>query len=157
MCFHSTVAGLLTTNSVKSTQHISSFNHTLPLSLPLSPQGVEERVPYPSWAQFIGSVIVLTSVLAMPIYLIVRLIFFESGRQEALRFLREKVTEGEELIGKVKKLPSRTVHFFRSIHLRRRAWEPHRDQDSDDTVPYSPANGTVLNSFGTQAEVPSDS
>lgn len=119
---------------------------------------MEERIPYPSWAQFIGSLIVLTSVLAMPTYLIIRLIFFESGRQEALRFLREKITEGEKFIGEVKKLPSKTVHFFRSIHLRRRAWEPHSDQDSDDiTVPYSPANGTTMTSYGTPAEVPSDS
>ena len=128
----------------------SSFlSSLLPPFLIFSPpppsQGVEKKLPYPSWAQFIGSVVVLTSILSMPIFLILRLIFFESGRKEALQFLRKVVTEGEELVQKVKALPRRVRDSFHSVRMRRRAWNTHTDQESMDsvTVPYSPGTNGV--------------
>ena len=48
---------------------------------------------FPSWAQFIGAVIILSSVLPIPVFLIGRLIFLESAREEAREFLRAKVNQ----------------------------------------------------------------
>ncbi|CAI8010278.1 Sodium- and chloride-dependent glycine transporter 2 [Geodia barretti] len=120
--------------------------------------GNETRVDYPSWAQFVGCVIVLTSVLCMPVYLIARLILFESGREEALVFIRQQVKDGEELLASLKRLPHRTLSFLRSLRLKSQSWSRHSDEGSEDidgqedlSVPYSRANGTpVLGSYGTQ-------
>ena len=50
---------------------------------------------YPSWAQSVGAVIVLSSVLPIPVFLTARLIFLESAREEAREFLRAKVSQFE--------------------------------------------------------------
>ena len=47
----------------------------------------EVKEDYPEWAQFIGSCIVLTSALAVPTFLIVRLIAYQSARDQALEVL----------------------------------------------------------------------
>ena len=142
------------------------FTHVhppFPLPPPLPPpQGTEMRVDYPSWAQFIGCVIVLTSVLCMPVYLVARLILFESGREEALVFVRQQVKDGEQLLAFFKRLPGRTLSFLRSLRLKSQSWRRHDDDDETEdvliggqekelSVPYSRANGTpVLGSYGTQ-------
>lgn len=120
-------------------------------------QGEENRVDYPNWAQFIGCVIVLSSVLCMPIFLIVRLIFFESGRQEALVFFRQQINDGEKLMSNVKLLPGRTISFFRSLKLRAQSWQLHQNYEAaeDTSVPYSRANGSpdpILTTYGTNAD-----
>ena len=56
----------------------------------------EVKKPYPSWAQFIGTLIILSSQLIVPIVLIGRLICFDSAREEALEFLRTKCTQFEQ-------------------------------------------------------------
>lgn len=117
---------------------------------------MEKKVDYPSWAQFFGSVIILSSVLCMPIFLIVRLIFFESGREEARVFLRQQISDGEKLISNVKLLPGRTISFFRSLKLRAQSWQLHRNfEDEDPSVPYSRANGSpdpVMTTYGTHTD-----
>ena len=119
-------------------------------------QGEEKRVDYPTWAQFIGCVIVLSSVLCMPIFLIVRLIFFESGRQEARVFFRKQINDGEKLLSNVKLLPGRTISFFRSLKLKAQSWQLHRNDEAEDTsVPYSRANGSsdpILTTYGTHTD-----
>ena len=48
----------------------------------------EMTVIYPSWALFVGAMIVLSSQLLIPIVLIGRLIMFEEARQQARDFLQ---------------------------------------------------------------------
>ena len=57
---------------------------------PPPPQFVESRVRYPEWAQFVGSVIILSSVLFIPIILIVKLIAHQEARDEGLEFFRRQ-------------------------------------------------------------------
>lgn len=64
------------------------------LSLPRLLQLEEETIDYPSWALFIGAVIVLSSQLVIPVVLIGRLILFEEARQQARDFLQVQVEEG---------------------------------------------------------------
>ena len=42
---------------------------------------------YPSWALFLGAMIVLTSISTVPAVLIVRLIAYQEAREEAVEFL----------------------------------------------------------------------
>ena len=139
------------------TQHTLTHTHTHTHTH--TPQGEEVKVDYPSWAQFIGCVIVLTSVLSMPIYLTVRLICFESSRQEALLFIHEQLRDGRKLLVLVKQVPGRTLSFVRSLRLKRQSWSRHKDQEEDGPVSYSAANGSsspVVNTYGTQTNGPSD-
>ena len=138
----------------------------LPLALPfilfpplpplsrLHAQGEEHRRDYPSWAQFIGCLIILSSVLCMPVFLIVRLIFFESGRQEALLFIRTQVRDGERLLVRIKQLPYRTLLFVRSLRLRRQAWSQHSDPVDDSTVSANGDSDPILKTYGTQTNEP---
>lgn len=90
----------------------------------------------------------------MPVYLIVRLIGYESGRQEALQFIREQVTDGKRLLAYLKELPQRTLSFIRSLHLKRQSW---LRQDNLEDEENSQANGTpILSSYGAQNDKPSE-
>ena len=71
------------------------MNSIFPLILSLT-QNEEVLVDYPSWAQFIGAVIVLLSILPIPVFLIGRLIFLESAREEAREFFCAKVNVFEK-------------------------------------------------------------
>lgn len=93
----------------------------------------------------------------MPIYLIGRLIMFESARQEALDFIRQQVKELEQFLASMKQLPYRTLSLLRSLRLKSESWKRHSDEgdgileQEDLSVPYSRANGTpVLESYGTK-------
>ena len=57
----------------------------------------EEQPPYPEWAQFIAAVIVLFSVLMIPTVLIVRLIAFQSARDEGKEFITRQIQCVKEL------------------------------------------------------------
>lgn len=91
----------------------------------------ESKVPYPNWAQFIGAVIVLSSVLSIPTVLIVRLIAFHDARQQALDFFKEKK---EQII--------RFYELIRSVSFRRVVYAPHVDEeerytaDESGQIPY---------------------
>ena len=123
-------------------------------------QGEEVKVDYPSWAQFVGCVIVLTSVLSMPIFLLFRLIAFESGRQEALLFLHKQLRDGYKAIVFFKQLPRQTLSYLHSLNLKRQAWTRHNDAESGESpVSDSHTNGSsnpVLNSYGTQTNGPAE-
>lgn len=85
----------------------------------------EQQVEYPSWAQFIGTVFVLTSVLAIPVVLIFRLIFFESAREEALDFLRMKVSQFKDAYHSTRRWFSSIPQRFRELSLHfRGSWSP---------------------------------
>ena len=47
----------------------------------------EVEVEYPDWAKFIGAVIILSSILAIPIFLIIRLVSAQEAREEAVGFI----------------------------------------------------------------------
>ena len=51
-------------------------------------QFTEIEVVYPSWALFIGAVIILMAILPIPIILITRLILYQSAREEAVNFFK---------------------------------------------------------------------
>ena len=53
---------------------------------------------YPRWAQFVGAVIILMAVLPIPVILIVRLILYESAREEALDFFRTLKNDAENIV-----------------------------------------------------------
>ena len=103
----------------------------------------EFKLPYPNWAQFIGAVIVLSSVLSIPTVLIVRLIAFHEARQQALDFFKEKK---EQVI--------RFYQLIRSVSFRRVVYAPHVDEETDENgqIPYVSAadssNDTLQNSAG---------
>ena len=98
---------------------------------------------YPSWAQFIGAVIVLSSVLPIPVFMIGRLIFLESAREEAREFLRAKITQFESAF-------YRTKNFFVNMMLRirqRRSWNPDENGgEGKSGVAYKRANSPFLES-----------
>ena len=146
--------------SPPSSPHLSLLPSPPSLLTPSLCQGEEHTVDYPSWAQFIGCVIVLTSVLCMPVYLIIRLICFESGRQEALKFIREQVSDGERLFAWLKELPRRTLSFLQSLRLGRQSWLRQEDEEEEEAVssiPYSKANGSpVMSAYGTQSSRPAE-
>lgn len=50
-----------------------------------------EQPPYPEWAQFIGAVVVLSSVVMIPLFLIVRLIGYQEARDEAMEFITRQM------------------------------------------------------------------
>ena len=71
-----------------------------------------------SWAQFIGAVIVLSSVLSIPTVLIVRLIAFQEARLQALDFFKEK-----------KEQAIRFYTLVRSVSFRRVVYAPQVDDE----------------------------
>ena len=60
-------------------------------------QYIEIEVDYPGWSLFIGAVIILMAVLPIPIVLIVRLILYQSARDEAVTFLKTLRADSEHL------------------------------------------------------------
>ena len=50
---------------------------------------------YPSWAQFIGAVIILMAVLPTPVILIGRLILYQSARDEAVGVFKMLKTDAQ--------------------------------------------------------------
>ena len=75
----------------------------------------EQRLPYPSWAQFVGAVVVLSSVLSIPTVLIVRLIAFPEAREQALTFFREKREQAANCWERIHNLKWRTWVYNRQI------------------------------------------
>ena len=63
-----------------------------------SSQYAESEVVYPSWAQFIGAVIVLIAVLPIPIILVARLILYQSAREEAVKFFKNTKSDAEQTL-----------------------------------------------------------
>ena len=61
---------------------------------------------YPGWAQFIGAVIILMAVLPIPIVLIVRLILYQSARDEAVGFFKSLRTDAEDVFRYISHLRS---------------------------------------------------
>ena len=53
---------------------------------------------YPRWAQFVGAVIILMAVLPIPVILIVRLVVYESAREEAVNFFKTIKSDAENLV-----------------------------------------------------------
>ena len=68
-----------------------------PLPSPQITQFSEVDEVYPGWAQFIGAMIILIAVLPIPIVLIVRLILYQSARDEAISFFKSIKTDAENL------------------------------------------------------------
>lgn len=69
----------------------------------------KEKPPYPEWAQFIGAVIVLSSVLMIPIVLIVRLIRYESARKEGRDFILYQFQCAKKIVTSAKELATRVM------------------------------------------------
>ena len=67
----------------------------------------ENEVVYPEWGLFIGAMIILSSVLVIPIFLIVRLIAYQSARDEGMEFILRVVEQCKEAIQFVKELPQK--------------------------------------------------
>jgi hypothetical protein len=61
---------------------------------------------YPRWAQFIGAVIILITVLPIPIVLIGRLILYQSAREEAVGFFKSLRSDAEDLFRYISHLRS---------------------------------------------------
>ncbi len=95
---------------------IGSLNWPLPLP---HPQYSEVKVEYPDWANFVGAVIVLSSILWIPGFLIGRLILLDSARQQAKDFLREKLTQFEGAYAQSRDFVKSVPHHIRSVCSRR--------------------------------------
>lgn len=132
----------------------------------------EETIDYPSWALFIGAVIVLSSQLVIPVVLIGRLILFEEARQQARDFLQAKVSQFENFYHRLKSCfrscrrgcnregargcwrgfclrcsPSGIKDCFRSCRVKcSRSWKPQIDEDGE--APYGLSEGTIRPSNG---------
>lgn len=94
---------------------------------------------YPPWANFVGAMIVISSLVWIPSILIGRLIFLETARQEARDFLHEKVDQFERRYVQFK-------DFVRSVpgRMRRASFTLRRNQQSASWEQFS--NGTEYTS-----------
>lgn len=63
----------------------------------------DEQPPYPEWAQFIGALVVLSSVIMIPLFLIVRLIGYQQARDEGMEFITRHVQSFRDFTGRVKR------------------------------------------------------
>ena len=95
----------------------------------------ENSLPYPSWAQFIGAIIVISSVATVPAVLIVRLIAFPEAREQGSQYIQEVIEWGQDRRAFVKRW------LFRHLNT----YSPQVDDDgtAGSDVPYQAANGTV--------------
>ena len=94
----------------------------------------ENSLPYPSWAQFVGAVIVITSVAAVPVVVIVRLIAFPEAREQASQYIHSVIVWGQE----------KQAFTRRCLHaVRFHSYSRHVDDDdaTGSEVPYQAANG----------------
>eukprot|EP00731_Ephydatia_muelleri_P026089 Em0018g189a len=69
-----------------------------PLTYTLFRKGRETSEQYPYWAAFLGAVIVFSSVLAIPLYMIVRLLVVPEARKDAIQFLVCEGTPARKLV-----------------------------------------------------------
>lgn len=69
-----------------------------PLTYTVFRNGKETSVEYPYWAAFFGAVIVFSSVLAIPLYMVVRLLLVPKARKDAVQFLLCEGTPARELV-----------------------------------------------------------
>lgn len=63
----------------------------------------DEQPPYPEWAQFIGAVVVLSSVIMIPLFLIVRLIAYQEARDEGMAFITHQIESFRDFTQRVKR------------------------------------------------------
>lgn len=66
-----------------------------------------EEPDYPKWGIFMGVMIVLSSVLMIPLVLIVRLIIYTSARDEAKDFFVRVYQSGKDAVNQIKRLAER--------------------------------------------------
>lgn len=85
----------------------------------------EQVLPYPDWAQFIGAVLVLTSILCVPGVLIVRLIAYHKARKQMKEFKALTIQRGINIYEKA-----------RNFVLRTQSWTPHEDEEENGEIPY---------------------
>lgn len=58
----------------------------------------EYRLKYPTWAQFIGAMITLSSILCIPTVLIVRLIVYHRARKQLKEFIQLTKTRYHDIM-----------------------------------------------------------
>ena len=105
--------------------------------LTLYTQFIEIEVEYPGWSLFIGAVIILMAVLPIPIILIVRLILYQSARDEAISFFKTLRADAEHLfrvITKCRSVPltcdSINYHPQYTVVFIHRIWRPVSSRSS---------------------------
>ena len=93
----------------------------------------ENSLPYPSWAQFVGAVIVISSVGAIPVVVIVRLIALPEAREQASQYIQEVLEWAQETRASARR------YLFARCH----SYKPQVDDDgtTGSNVPYQAANG----------------
>ncbi len=96
------------------TETVSACQHVLRSTKKNLMQYEEREDVYPEWGLFIGALIILSSVLVIPFFLVVRLVAYQSAREEGMEFIlrvfhmcKEAIQFGKELPGKVKELPEK--------------------------------------------------
>lgn len=86
---------------------------------------------YPNWCQFIGAVIVLTSILCIPSVLIIRLIMYRKARKQMKQFIALTKTRLRNLPGS----------FRECITIRGSgSWSPEVDTAQTGEIPYLSAD-----------------
>ena len=63
-----------------------------------------DQPPYPEWAQFIGALVVLSSVMMIPLFLIVRLIGYQQARDEGMEFITRQKESFRDFTKSIKRL-----------------------------------------------------
>ena len=85
----------------------------------------EERLPYPDWAQFIGAVITLSSILCVPTVLIIRIMIYHRARKQMKEFWELTKTRYYDFTDKVQ-------HCV----LRTQSWTIQNNDVDNIDVPY---------------------
>lgn len=86
---------------------------------------------YPDWAQFIGAVIVLTSILSIPTVLIIRLIMYHKARKQLKQFIALTRT-------RLLNLPGTLRHCV--TNRESGSWSPDDTQAQSGEIPYFSAD-----------------
>lgn len=94
---------------------------------------MEYMKSYPSWALFIGAVLVLSSVLCIPGVLIVRLVVLQEARDQAMAFYAESINRLTTFLNSCKRIVPKS-----------NSYSPQVDETESSDTPY------IINGFATE-------
>ena len=109
----------------------------------------EHTVQYPSWAQFIGAMITMSSMLCIPTVLILRLIIYHRARKQMKEFWKLTLTRARNAIENFKMY----AHNFRRWVYPAHSWTPPPREDESIILT---ENGTPYFHADDEPPTPSD-